>query len=80
MPTGQWVPSEPAAFLILATYHLYELYKLAPRVGWISAGEDQLITGLIMKLGGAVAVLTAATILFFKWHAVDEPEGSVVLK
>ena len=74
------VPAAPAAFLIFATYPLYELYELAPRVGWVSAGEDQLMAGLIMKFGSAVAVFTAATILFFKWHAVDEPEGSVVLK
>ena len=74
------LPAAPAAFLIFANYPLYELYELAPPVGRIAAGDDQLVGGLIMKFGGAVAVFTAATILFFKWHAAEEPEGSLVLR
>ena len=74
------IPAAPAAFLIFAKYPLYELYELAPPVGWISAGEDQLVGGLVMKLGGTVAVFTAATILFFRWHGADEPKGSMVFK
>ena len=63
------LPAVPAAFLIFATYPLYELYELAPPMGQLTAGDDQLIGGLIMKLGSAVSVFTAATILFFKWHS-----------
>lgn len=74
------LPAAPAAFLIFAKYPLYELYELAPPVGGIAAGDDQLVGGLIMKFGGAVAVFTAATVLFFRWHAADEPRGSIVLK
>ncbi len=74
------LPAAPAAFLIFANYPLYELYELAPPVGQLTAGDDQLIGGLIMKVGSAVSVFTAATILFFKWHSSDEPQGSVVLK
>ncbi len=74
------LPAAPAAFLIFASYPLYELYELAPPVGQWSSGNDQLIGGLIMKFGSAVSVFTAATILFFKWHSADEPQGSLVLK
>ncbi len=74
------LPAAPAAFLIFANYPLYELYELAPPVGQWSSGDDQLVGGLIMKLGSAVSVFTAATILFFKWHSAEEPKGSVVLK
>jgi cytochrome c oxidase assembly factor CtaG len=74
------LPAAPAAFLIFAKYPLYELYELAPPVGGIAAGDDQLVGGLVMKFGAAVAVFTAATVLFFRWHAADEPQGSVVLK
>ena len=74
------LPAAPAAFLIFASYPLYELYELAPPVGQWSSGSDQLIGGSIMKFGSAVSVFTAATILFFKWHSAEEPEGSLVLK
>ncbi len=74
------LPAAPAAFLIFASYPIYELYELAPPVGQWSSGNDQLIGGLIMKFGSAVSVFTAATILFFKWHSAEEPQGSLVLK
>ncbi len=75
------LPAAPAAFLIFATYPLYELYELSPPIGSLSAGEDQLLGGLIMKGGSAIAVFTAATILFFKWHGADGgDESNVVYK
>ena len=64
-----------------ADYPLYALYELAPPIGGISAAADQLVGGLIMKLGSAVAVITGATIIFFRWHAVEGgDDGSVVYR
>ncbi len=72
------LPAAPPLFLIFADYPLYALYELAPPIGGISAAADQLVGGLIMKLGSAVAVITAATIIFFRWHAAEGgDDGSV---
>ncbi len=75
------LPAAPPLFLIFADYPIYELYELAPPIAGISAAADQLVGGLIMKGGSAVAVLTAATIIFFQWHAAEGgDESSVVYK
>ena len=75
------LPAAPPLFLIFADYPLYGVYELAPPIGILSAGSDQLIGGLIMKLGSAVAVVTAATIIFFRWHAAEGgDDGSVVYR
>ena len=71
----------PPFFLIFSKYPLYELYELSPPIGRISAIDDQLVGGLIMKLGSTVAVFTAATIIFFKWHAAEgADDGAVAYK
>jgi putative membrane protein len=75
------LPAAPPLFLIFADYPLYALYELAPPIGGISAAADQLVGGLIMKLGSTVAVITGATIIFFRWHAAEcGDEGSVVYR
>lgn len=73
------LPAAPPLFLIFADYPLYGVYELAPPIGILSAGTDQLIGGLVMKLGSAVAVVTAATIIFFKWHAAEGRDDSAVV-
>ncbi|MDH5804055.1 MAG: cytochrome c oxidase assembly protein [Gemmatimonadota bacterium] len=61
----------PALFLIYSKYPLYELYELAPPVTMMPAKSDQLLGGLIMKIGSTVAVVTATTIIFFRWHRAE---------
>ena len=73
------LPAAPPLFLIFADYPLYGVYELAPPIGILSAGSDQLIGGLIMKFGSAVAIVTAATIIFFKWHSAEGGDDSVVV-
>jgi putative membrane protein len=66
------------ALLTLATYPLYGLYELAPRVGDITARADQQLAGVIMWVGAPVVGLVAMSILFFRW-ARSESDDPLVL-
>ena len=63
------VPTVPASFLVFAQRPLYHFYETVPRLWGLSAGEDQRIAGLIMKLGGGMLLWSVITVLFFRWHA-----------
>jgi len=60
------------AFLTFSDLPVYAIYELAPPVGSLSARDDQRIAGLVMKMGGALVLWTAITILFFRWFAEGE--------
>jgi putative membrane protein len=68
------VPTVPASFLTFASDPLYPVYEAAPRVWGLSAGVDQMIAGLIMKLGGGALLWSVITVMFFKWHAREEAQ------
>jgi putative membrane protein len=68
------VPTVPASFLTFASDPLYPFYEAAPRVWGLSAGVDQMIAGLIMKLGGGALLWSVITVMFFKWHAQEEAQ------
>jgi putative membrane protein len=63
------VPTVPASFLVFAQRPIYRFYETVPRLWSLSAGEDQRIAGLIMKLGGGLLLWSVITVLFFRWHA-----------
>lgn len=63
------------AYLTFSPLPLYATYELAPPVTGLSTRDDQLLAGLFMKMGGAVILWTAITILFFRWYRRSE-EGS----
>jgi putative membrane protein len=70
-----FLPTVPASFLTFADYPLYAVYELAPRVGPLSATEDQQLAGIVMKSGGGAIMFWTATVLFFRWfrrEASDE--------
>lgn len=67
-------PTIPAAFLTFATYPIYALYELAPRVGGITAAADQQTAGLLMKAVGDPLIWIAMAVVFFRWHAAEERE------
>ncbi len=67
-----FVPTVPAAFLTFADYPIYAVYELAPRVGAISAAQDQQLAGLMMKIGGGFFIFGTASVLFFKWYTAEE--------
>lgn len=59
-------------YLTYAQLPLYEIYELAPPVGWLTTREDQVLAGLLMKLGGGLILWTAITILFGRWYLESE--------
>src|SRR5579875_378525 len=68
-----FVPTVPASFLTFASYPLYSVYELAPRV-WpgFSAVTDQQIAGLLMKVGGGTLLMIIAAVIFFRWYNAEQ--------
>ncbi|MBW3535244.1 MAG: cytochrome c oxidase assembly protein [Gemmatimonadetes bacterium] len=62
------------AYLTFSGMPLYATFELAPPVSGLSTRDDQLVAGLLMKMGGAVILWTSITILFFRWVAQQEQE------
>lgn len=63
------------AFLTFSDVPVYATFELAPPVGTLSTRDDQLIAGLLMKIGGAVVLWTSITILWFRWVRESDSEG-----
>ncbi|HWC15215.1 MAG TPA: cytochrome c oxidase assembly protein [Actinomycetota bacterium] len=66
------LPTVPASFLTFASSPLYEAYANAPRLWGISAVTDQMVAGLIMKIGGGLLLWSVIALLFFKWYASEQ--------
>ncbi len=62
------------AYLTFSQVPVYATFELAPPVGFLSTRDDQLVAGLLMKLGGAVLLWTSITILFFRWVGRSDRE------
>jgi len=60
------------AYLTFSPLPLYSTYELAPPVVGLSTRDDQLLAGLLMKMGGAVILWTAITVIFFRWVGRSE--------
>jgi len=63
------------AYLTFADLPLYSTFELAPPVGTLSTRDDQLISGLLMKIGGAPIIWTAITILWFRAYGDSDSLG-----
>ena len=59
------VPTIPASFLTLGDNPLYTIYETLPRIWGLSAHSDQVIAGLIMKLGGGMLLWGFIAWVFF---------------
>jgi putative membrane protein len=70
------VPTVPASFLTFASTPLYEIYENAPRLWGLSAGTDQMLAGLLMKIGGGLLLWSVITVMFFMWNAREEAQTS----
>jgi putative membrane protein len=66
------VPTVPASFLTFATTPIYVAYEQAPRIWGISAVTDQMMAGLIMKIGGGLLLWSVIALVFFKWYASEQ--------
>ncbi|HVM11606.1 MAG TPA: cytochrome c oxidase assembly protein, partial [Actinomycetota bacterium] len=69
------LPTIPASFLTFGDAPLYPVYAELPRVFGISVMADQMVAGLIMKIGGGLLLWSIIAILFFKWHTQESTEG-----
>lgn len=70
-------PTVPSAFLVFADYPLYRVFELAPRVyGW-SAGQDQQLAGLSMKLIADPFVWVAMGVIFFRWYREESKDDGM---
>jgi len=62
----------PASMLTFTTNPVYAIYELAPRVGALSAREDQQIAGILMKLATIPVVWTTIGIMWFRFARQEE--------
>ena len=68
-------PTIPASFLTFGSSPLYPVYAGFPRIWGISVLDDQLMAGLLMKLGGGAILWGFIVTIWFRWYARDEREG-----
>ena len=66
------VPTVPASFLTFASAPVYDAYANLPRLWGLSVLDDQLIAGLLMKVGGGLILWTVITVIWFRWAAEEE--------
>jgi putative membrane protein len=68
-------PTIPASFLTFGHTPLYPVYASFPRIWGVPALEDQLIAGLIMKLGGGLLLWGVIAVIFFRWFEREQRDG-----
>ena len=61
------VPTIPATFLTFGESPLYPVYETFPRLWGISALDDQIMAGLIMKLGAGFLLWGYIAWVWFSW-------------
>ena len=71
------LPTVPASFLTFANSPIYDAYEQAPRLWGISAVTDQMVAGLIMKIGGGLLLWSVIAVLFFRWYASEQKDDHV---
>jgi putative membrane protein len=66
------VPTVPASFLTFASDPVYPIYETLPRLWGIGVMDDQLVAGLLMKIGGGLLIWGVITWIFFTWAAEED--------
>jgi putative membrane protein len=60
------------AYVTFSSDILYPTYEFAPRLlADFSAADDQLLAGVMMKLGGMLAAFAAFTRAFYRWYRAN---------
>ncbi len=57
----------PASFLTFTSTPIYAIYELAPRIGSLTAVEDQQLAGIIMKIATIPIIWSTIAVLWFRW-------------
>lgn len=69
------IPMTAVAAPITLSYRvIYSWYAVTPHPFGLSPMDDQIIGGLVMWIGVAMLLITAATLIFFRWARSDEIE------
>ncbi len=66
------VPTVPASFLTFGHHPLYRRYETLPKLWGLSALDDQLIAGLVMKIGAGLLLTALIAVIFFRWVATED--------
>jgi len=61
------VPTIPSAFLTFGQHPLYPIYETFPRLWGIPVLNDQVLAGLLMKLGGGLLLWGFIAWIWFTW-------------
>jgi putative membrane protein len=67
------VPTIPASFLTFGSHPLYRRYETLPKLWGMTALDDQLTAGLIMKIPIGLMLMSLIAVIFFRWVATDDP-------
>jgi putative membrane protein len=70
--TQSIVPTVPASFLTFGTTPLYRSYEHLPHLFGLTVLNDQLIAGLIMKIGAGTLLWACNAVIWFKWATREE--------
>ncbi|MCI0543020.1 MAG: cytochrome c oxidase assembly protein, partial [Actinobacteria bacterium] len=62
----------PASLLTFSTTPVYAIYELAPRIGSLTAREDQQIAGILMKLATIPVIWGTIAVLWFRYAKQEE--------
>jgi putative membrane protein len=65
------LPTVPASFLTFGSKPLYKSYVGLPHLWGLTTLDDQLVAGLIMKIGGGLLIWMVIAVVFFRWAAED---------
>lgn len=57
----------PNAMITFSDLPIYATFELAPPIPGVSVLQDQRLAGIWMRLGAAIAVWTAISVLFYRW-------------
>lgn len=66
------LPTVPASFMTFGTRPLYEVYEPLPKLWGLTALDDQLVAGLIMKIGAGALLWLVIAVIFFRWVGEEE--------
>lgn len=61
----------PASFLTFTSIPIYAIYELAPRIGSLTALEDQQLAGIIMKIATVPIIWSTIAVLWKRWSAEE---------
>ena len=59
------------AYITFSSDILYPTYEFAPRITALSAANDQLLAGVMMKLIGMSVAMIAFGVSFYRWYQAD---------